>query len=110
LELGYGGELLAAPLILGENVTNSWIKHMWQSTQESSITILMDFVDLPLQRHGDAKLMHLFLQNGWKQPALQTLNQCHMYLKVFCLSDIITGSGESIAQQFWAHPHGRFPN
>ncbi len=49
--------------------------------------------------------MHLFLQNGWKQPVLQTLNQCRMYLKVFQLSDIITGSGESIAQQFWAHPH-----
>ncbi len=48
LELGYGGELLAAPLILGENVTNSWIKHVWQSTQESGITILTDFVDLPL--------------------------------------------------------------
>jgi len=27
-----------------------------------------------------------------------------MYLKVFRLSDIITGSGNNIAQQFWVHP------
>jgi len=105
LKLGYGGKLLAAPLLLGANITNSWIKHVWQSTQESGVTISTDFADLPLQRHGDVKLMHLFVQNGWKQPALQNLNHCRMYLKVFRLSDIVTGSGESIAQQFWARPH-----
>jgi len=105
LELGYSSKLLAAPLLLGENVTNSWIKHMWQSTQESGVTILTDFADLPLKRHGDVKLMRLFVQNGWKQPALQNLNHCRMYLKVFHLSDIVTGSGEIISQQFWARPH-----
>jgi len=49
--------------------------------------------------------MHLFIQDGWKQPVLQTLNQCHMYLKVFWLSDIVIGSSKSIAQQFWDRPH-----
>jgi len=49
LELGCGGELLAAPLILAENVTNSWIKHMWMSTWECDITLSTDFVDIPLQ-------------------------------------------------------------
>jgi len=105
LELGYGGKLLAAPPLLGDNITNSWIKHMWLSTQECGVTISMDFEDLPLQRHSDVKLMHLFIQNGWKQPGLQTLNQCQMYLKVFQISDIVTGLGNSIAQQFWLHPH-----
>jgi len=49
LELGYGGKLLAAPLILAENITNSWIKQVWQSTQECGITISTDFADIPLQ-------------------------------------------------------------
>ncbi len=105
LELGYGGELLTAPLILAENVTNSWIKHVWQSTQECEVTLSTDFADIPLQRYGDIELMRLFIQNGCKQPALQTLNQCHMYLKVFRLLDIVNGSGECIAQQFWDRPY-----
>jgi len=104
LELGYSGELLAAPLVLEANVTNSWIKHVWQSTQECGITVSTDFADVPLQRHGDIELMHLFMQNGWKQPGLQTLNQCQMYLKVCRLSDIVTSSGNNIAQQFWLRP------
>jgi len=49
LELGYGGKMLAAPLILVENVPNSWIKHVWQSTQECDVTLSTDFADIPLQ-------------------------------------------------------------
>jgi len=47
LELGYNSELLAVPLILQENVTNSWIKHLWVSMQENDITILTDFAEYP---------------------------------------------------------------
>jgi len=49
LELGYSGKLLAAPLILAKNVTNLWIKHVWQSTQECDVTLSTNFVDIPLQ-------------------------------------------------------------
>jgi len=98
LEVGYSGELLMAPL-----VTNSWIKHVWVSTQESGVTILMDFAEVPLQRHGDIELMRLFVKNGWQQPELQILNQCRLYLKVFLLSEIICGVGTTIAVQFWEH-------
>jgi len=65
------------------------------------MTISMDFADVPMQWHGDLEIMQLFIQTGWKQPALQALNQYQMYLKVFLLSDIVIGSGESIATQFW---------
>jgi len=34
----FPGKLLAAPLVLAENVTTSWIKHMWVSTQEARVT------------------------------------------------------------------------
>jgi len=91
-------------LVCFANVTNSWIKHVWRSTQECGITVSTDFVDVPLQRHSDIDLMHLFVQNGWKTPGLQVLNQCQMYLKVFRLSDIVSGSGNTIVQQFWLNP------
>jgi len=80
LELGINGELLAAPLILQDHITTSWIKHVWVSTQESEITLLTDFTDYPPQRHGNMAIMQSFLQSGIKQPMLQLVNQCHMYL------------------------------
>jgi len=100
LELGYDRELLVACLLLAENVTNSWIKHMWVSTQECGMMVSMDFAEVSTQWQGDLELMQLFVQTGWKQPALHALNQCQMFLKVFLLSDIVIGSGESIAAQF----------
>jgi len=68
LEVGYSGELLMAPLCLAENVTNSWIKHVWVSTKESGVTLLTDFAKIPLQRHGDIELMRLFVKMGDNNP------------------------------------------
>ena len=103
LEVGYNGELLAAPLILANNITSSWIKHVWMSTQERGITILTNFTDIALQRQGDIELMRLFVQSGWQQPDLYTLNQCRMFLQAFNLSDIVDGNGDRILTQFWEH-------
>jgi len=57
LEIGFGGELLATPLSLAENVTPSWIKHVWTSMQECGVTLSIDFTDIPPQRHGDIEIM-----------------------------------------------------
>ncbi len=48
-------------------------------------------------------LMQLFIQSRIKQPTLQWLNQCRMYLRVFLLSDIVSGTGDCILPQFWEH-------
>jgi len=45
LEVGYSGELLAAPLQLQDHVTDSWIKHVWISTQQCGVMVLTDFID-----------------------------------------------------------------
>ncbi len=105
LELGYNGELLAAPIMLAANVTTSWLKHVWLSTQEVAITLATDFAEVPSQRNGDIEIMRLFIRSGWRQPELYTLNQCRMFLRVFLLSDIVDGSGNTISTQFWDRPH-----
>jgi len=96
---------MAAPLILSENVTNSWMKHMWILTQAALITVLTDFLEILPQKHGDMEIMRLFVQSGWKQLELQTLNQCRMFLKVFLLLEIVKGSSKYIVSQFWDCPH-----
>jgi len=69
--------------------------------QECGVTLSTDFTDIPPQRHGDIEIMQLFAKNGWKQPALQVLNHCRMYLQVFLILDIVMGTGSFIAAQFW---------
>jgi len=48
--------------------------------------------------------MHLFVQNGIKQPELHTLNLCRVYLRVFLISDIVSGSREFVLPSFWDCP------
>jgi len=104
LEIGFSGELLAAPLILADNVMPSWIKHAWTSMQECGVTLSTDLSDIPPQRHGNIEIMQLFVKSGWKQPALQVLNHCQMYLQICLVSNIVTGTGSFIASQFWDQP------
>jgi len=63
LEMGYSGELMVAPLILADNITHSWIKHVWVTTQEHGINLQTDFADIPPQRQGDIEIMRLFVQD-----------------------------------------------
>jgi len=102
LEMGYSGELMVMPLILTDNITHSWIKHVWVTTQEHGINLQTDFTDVPPQWQGDIEIMWLFIQNGQKQPKLQILNQCRMYLQVFLVSDIVISSGTLIATSYWS--------
>jgi len=64
LEIGFCGELLAAPLILTEHIMLSWIKHVWVSMQECGVTLSTDFAVILLQRHGNIKIMRLFIKTG----------------------------------------------
>jgi len=49
LKMGYGGKLLVVPLVLTANITQSWLKHAWVSTQELGVNVQMDFADIPLK-------------------------------------------------------------
>jgi len=115
LEAVYNGELLEIPLILADNLTPSWIKHVWQSTQEVGVTLATDFAEVTPRRQGDIELMRLFVNYGIKQPELYTLNLCRMFLKVFLVSDITSSSGDVILPSFWdrptpAHSELQWPN
>jgi len=82
---------------------DSWIKHVWVSSQECGISLLSNFANILPQWQGDIELMQLFVQNGWKQTDLVNLNQCWMHLRVFLLLDITSGLGCLILPQFWDH-------
>jgi len=50
LEMGYSSKLLVAPLQLTNNITsNSWLKHVWVTTQEYGVNLQMDFADITPQ-------------------------------------------------------------
>jgi len=88
LELGYSGELFVVPAKLGDNLTDSWITHLWHISHEEQLLLLTDFASPPLQWVHGIEIMCLFVDSGQKQPNLKMLNNCWMFLHAFYLSKI----------------------
>jgi len=104
LEVGLTGELFQIPSLLCDLITDSWIKHMWQTLLNLNIILHSGFPDITSPCHGNIKLMRLFLTHGFQTAnELSILNQCQVYLHAFWLSDICNGLGECIEAHVWTH-------
>jgi len=104
LEAGLIGELFQIPLLLCDLITDSWLKHMWQTLHHLDIILHLQFPDITIPCQGNIELMRLFLQHGFHTPTeLSILNRCRMFLHAFWLSDICNGSGERIEAHVWTH-------
>ncbi len=96
LELGWAGELFAAPICLEAMVTPSWLKHVWLTVQSLDISIHTGS-GCPPPRQGDIEIMRLFLQHSIRDAdTLLSLNRCCMHLHAFWVSDLCTGTGDAL--------------
>ena len=86
-------------------LTESFVQNSWEFMTEHNIKLEDDTFRIPLLRANDKCIMEEFMNNKLiHKSTLKTLNKCRMYLKVFTLSDITTGSGAKIRNEAW---HGR---
>ena len=86
-------------------LTQSYVKHTWQFMSQEKITLNDGTATIPLLRANDCCIMQEFANNkAINKGSLATLNRCRLYLKVFTLSDIVTGDGKRIRDEAW---HGR---
>ena len=75
--------------------TTSWIKSVWQISQEFRLTSEDRLVKPHLQRVYDCFLMHIFINNPDLSPDdLRILNECRMFLQVVTLSDLCSACGK----------------
>jgi len=73
--------------------TPGWAKSLWERLHYYRFRIHLDYSDIPLPRKGDALLVHIFRDAGYRDQQLQALNRCRLALKLLFLSDIITACG-----------------
>jgi len=65
LEIGLVGKIFDAPTCLQAVMTQSWLKHIWLTTQSFDINIHLGIQQvLPLWL-GDIEIMRAFLQHGY---------------------------------------------
>jgi hypothetical protein len=60
----------------------------------------MDYAQIPLPRKGDAVLVSLFWDAGYRAQQLQSLNRCRLALKMLFLLDMATACGRCLNTGF----------
>ena len=104
LELGCNCDILSSDhnkyksLIL----THSWLEHTWAFMTEQSISIDITTPTIPTVRDKDTPIMEAILANKTLTANdILFCNKCRIYLRVFLVSDITTGSGKYIRSSVW---------
>ena len=84
--------------------TPCWTKSLWEQLHYYNFRIHLDYPSLPLPCKGDALLVHLFRDAGYRGKQLQALNRCRMALKLLFLSDITTACGRLLETSLLLKP------
>lgn len=99
LRIGWNGSSLPLPLLYTEFaglVTKYWLRHTWHFMDAYQMRIEDARPDFLSCRANDQLLIPLFFEQGIRGPQLHRIHLCHLFLPVFKLSDITTGSRTKI--------------
>jgi hypothetical protein len=72
----------------------------WQFCNDLGLVLEDTLPTLQLKRRYDQFLMQAFLENGYGKKQLKLLNLCRVWARVTTLSDITTGDGRHLQNQF----------
>ena len=97
LEIGsIGCPLTENYTIKGPLATDSWIKALWKLLKESKIEFFINYPTIKRPRVNDRTLVDVFIEMGYKDNELKSLNTCRIAKKLFFLSDCLGADGKII--------------
>ena len=82
--------------------TDSWVKSMWKFITTSNLKLKMVAPPLKETKKQDVFLMQEFINKGYKNSQLVTLNICRKHLQIITLGDITVTDGSII------HPDAKY--
>ena len=102
LEIGWPGQINEAPIpIVKDYMTECWIKSLLLYMEEQDMKLHDDCPPLLPNTAKDRFLMKEFVQAGYRKKDLEKLNACREYLRVICLSDIVSMDGKKLEKWAW---------
>ena len=80
---------------------SGWYKNLWRfmSTPIFDLKITKDYKDLPVLQERDVYLMKAFVDGGFRNTDLKSLNFVRKYIQAVTLADIVIADGSRISYQ-----------
>ena len=85
---------------VGAYSTESWLKHTWLFCNEYNVKVKTGDVRLRLRCQGDQFLMDAFLANKYPSLVWKHINQCRLFLWVYCISHVVSADEKTGAVVF----------
>jgi hypothetical protein len=104
LELGLSSQLGCVPSETKKALTlatDSWLKTAHSFAFAHGMRLEDTSPNLVTRRQDDRFLTEEFIRNGYQGADLRKLNECRMFLKTVCLSELVTADGERIEEWAW---------
>ena len=101
IEIGSVVQFFSLPYCdFGMLTPSSWLQQLWRSLSMYSIKLTKMNSMIPLPRENDVALMDAVIQAKiFSREEVECINRCRLYMKVFFLSDIVSGNGKLILQE-----------
>jgi hypothetical protein len=81
--------------------TDCWLKTVHDFASHHGLRLEDTTPNLVPRRDEDKFLMEEFIRFGYQGADLRMLNECRMFLKTVCLSELVTADGERIDEWAW---------
>ena len=106
IELGLPGHIFQQDYSKFSHLaTHSWVKHLWDFCDTTSISLVPSSPTLKLARENDEFIMLQFSKFGYHTQELAQLNLCRLWCHAVRLSDLTTGDGKRIHPLTWNGYH-----
>jgi hypothetical protein len=94
LEIGCIGCPLSTNFdLFGHLATPCWLKSFWERLSHYKFVLHIKYPTLDIPREGDAPIMQVLAQAGYRGKRLAQLNRCRIYFKSMFLSDLTSANG-----------------
>jgi hypothetical protein len=87
--------------------TPSWIKSVWEQSNEFNLDFILDYNRIQAPRKNDITIIELLLSNGVTGLELRKMNKCRLQLHAIFLSNITTASGRYLEEWVLGSRKGR---
>jgi hypothetical protein len=82
-------------------VPDGWIRHAWESLEDTSLTLNGPNLAIPSKHQHDVHLMDDFIDQGCSTKLFLALDECRLHLQATTLADICTADGTTVDSDCW---------
>ena len=105
LTLGTSYQILQYPKHYSNYIGGKWIQSFCSFLKECDLLVHVPSICVPKTRRlNDKLIMEMALASNYSASQIRAINNCRLFLKVECISELVSTDGRRIYRSLWDNP------